>query len=176
MKQTLLLLVFLLYITYCTSRNYTSGDCVTNECLRITLTNDGTITYECEYKTNYQNYQNSYYSIINSDTLIYINCIKSTENCYNTKYTCIKREASSKDNMCCEIKRNVKGENNTDDCIEINKNEFERFQQYPKDYYKEEYFDYDVDAQIICSYDCFIKMKFNYIFLNIITLIALIIW
>ena len=172
MKQTLLfsLLIFLLYIKNCTPRNYTSSDCDTGKCLRITLKNNGTITFSCEEKTNHQN---SYYSIINSDTLEYISCIDSTDNCYNSKLNCNERKASSKDNMCCEIKRNEKNDDNTDKCIEININEFKKFQQYPKEYYDN--LDYDENAQIICSYGSFIKMKFNYIFLNIITLITLII-
>ena len=175
MKQMLLfsLFIFLLYIKNCIPQDSEQSCIQSDKCWKIILKNDENIDSVC---VKPKIFEKSYYSIISSTTIIYYNCKNAEANCYDStdNKNCNKRKASSKENMCCEIKKANEGNLAAKDqrCIEINKNEFERFQPYPKEYYE----NYENLNQIICSDGSFIKMKLNYIILNIITLIAIIIW
>ena len=136
-----------------------------NKCSEIALLNDGREYFACDDLN-----ASAPMTFINSIAIVFINCTGTynKKNCFGgDKTNCFKQKPFDEDNnKCCLITQRSKSRNFTDECVEINKYDYERFQQYPSEYYE------SVQLTSISCNGSF-KMKFNFIYLSVTALITL---
>ena len=193
MKQLVLIPLFvILLLSHNTNEQKKMKDetiCIKDvNCTVITFRNNGSDKLECLNIPDYKNFTNYTSTIINSTTIIYIYCPNVDDKmeeemkkekkedrigCYfDSNEDCFQRKAFGNDSKCCKrTKKNTTIE--WYDCIEINKYDFDRFNQYTKGYYNDNNFTQNT-SYIECD-GSFIKIRLNLNYLSIMTLIILII-